>query len=43
MLTIAHCTNTIVEVTLEDLYLFFIIEIFQYNTPRLIYFEGLEI
>ena len=39
---IAHCTKAIVEVTLKCIYLFFIIEIFQHNTHRLIYFEGLE-
>ena len=39
---IAHCTKAIVKVTLKCIYLFFIIEIFQHNTHRLIYFEGLE-
>ena len=39
---IAHCTTAIVKVTLKCIYLFFIIEIFQHNTHRLIYFEGLE-
>ena len=40
--TNAHCTNSIVAVILKCIYLFFIIEIFQHNTHRLIYFEGLE-
>ena len=34
--------TTIVAVTLQYVYLCCIIELFQHNTPRLIYFEGLE-
>ena len=38
----AHYIKSIVAVTLQYVYLFCIIEIFQHNTHRLIYFEGLE-
>ena len=34
--------TSIVAVTLQCVYLCCIIELFQHNTPRLIYFEGLE-
>ena len=39
---IAHCTKSIVAVKLQCVYLLCIIKIFQHNTPRLIYFKGLE-
>ena len=38
----AHCTKSIVAVTLQSVYLFCIVDFFQHNTHRLIYFEELK-